>query len=448
MGKVLGEAAVAVTKETRQRRERAARAALTLLGIIPISASAKPPASAPAPLPSTDRWTFDTSFTRYSESERITVIEPQIGVRRDFAGERSLNILVTVDTISGSTPLGTLPATANTAPNTVTNASGRAYNPIIGKVPLSDMTDTRIAIETSWQQPLAPAYTGIFGVTASRESDYLSLGSNVKLSRDFNQKNTTLSFGIAPEFNSASPRGGLPVEYANAGTVSGEHDEKWLLSGVLGLTQVLSRRLFMQLNYGLTHERGYLNDPYKQISVINAGGDPLSAIYEKRPGKRTEQSFYWLTRYNIWAQDVFGLGLRYYTDDWGIRSQTLDFTFRRQSTERFYWEPHVRYYHQSAADFHRLGLLSGQALPAFASADQRLNQFDGVTFGLQFGYRLQNDSLLIVRAEYYTQNGESKPKEAVGAQKAYDLFPTLNASILQVEYQFDPSKLWSKTPRF
>ena len=139
------------------------------------------------------------------------------------------------------------------------------------------------------------------------------------------------------------------------------------------------------------------------------------------------------------------LGLRYYTDDLGIRSvQTIDFRFSRQSSDRFYWGPHVRYYHQSAADFYRLGLLSGQALPEFASADLRLAEFDGDTFGVRFGYTLQDGSLLVVRAEYYIQTGESHPNEAVGAQRSYDLFPTLYATILQVDYHFEPGRLFAK----
>jgi hypothetical protein len=436
---------VAATKKIKLIRQRAMAAAYTLLGIVP---AAQASSTAPIPeAPGVNQWTGDTSLLYYNEAERISVIEPQIGIRRDFSDSRSLNILVTVDSITGATPLGTLPATANTAPNTVTSASGRGTNPIIGKIPLSNMTDTRYALDTSWQQPLGSAYTGEIGVDASKESDYISLGANTKLARDFNQKNTTVSLGIAPEYDISRPNGGLPIAYATQfapGSINGTQDTKLLLSGLAGITQIINRRTLMQFNYGLTYEHGYLTDPYKLLSLVTPQGDPISAIYEKRPVNRTEHSFYWLTKYNILAQDVFGLGLRYYTDDWGIRSQTLDFTYRRQSNEHFYWEPHVRYYHQSAADFFHAGLQNIPPLPEFASADLRLANFDGVTFGIRFGYTLQNGSELVVRAEYYTQTGESHPPSAVGAQQSYDLFPTLYATILQVEYHFEPGKLFTK----
>jgi hypothetical protein len=422
---------VAATKKDLHLRKRAAAAAFTLLGI--------PPAAQAAEKAGVDRWSIDTSFLQYSEAERITVYEPQVGVRRDFGGDRSLSILATVDTISGSSPSGILPPTNNTVAQTTTSPSGRAINPVIGKVPTTSYTDTRVALAGTWQQPVGDAKTGLYGASVSNEKDYLSVGANTSLARDFNEKNTTLLIGIAPEFDVSSPTGGLPVAFSTQtapGSIQGTRDYKWLASGLVGVTQVINRRTLMQWNYTFTYENGYLNDPYKLLSVVNAGGDPQFAVYEQRPRSRMEHSLYWLTKYNIRRNDVFGLGLRYYGDDWGIRSQTLDFTYRWQYHERRYLEPHVRYYHQTKADFFHIGLRNTQLLPTFASADYRLADLDGVTFGVRWGWTLRNGSELILRAEYYTQTGDSHPSEAVGIQRDYDLFPTIYATILQIEYKF------------
>jgi hypothetical protein len=402
-----------------------------------------PPADAPTPAP--DNWAIDTSFFRYSEAERITVLEPQVAVRRNFAENRSLDILVTVDTISGATPLGTLPATAATAPSTVTGPSGRSTNPTVGKIPLSHMTDTRYALDTTWQQPVADNTTGAIGANASKETDYLSVGAHTQLARDFNHKDTTLSLGVSPEYDISKPNGGLPMPFATenaAGAIDGTHSSKWLFSGLAGITQVVNRRMLMQLNYTLTKEHGYLNDPYKLLSLVDTAGNPTSAIYESRPHQRTAHSVYWLTKYNIWGRDIASFGLRLYSDDWGIRSHTLDFTFHRQSSDRVYWEPHVRYYHQTAADFYHVGLANAQPLPAFASPDLRLADFKGVTFGVRWGFTLKNGSLLVLRAEYYTQTGNNYPQEAIGAQRSFDLFPTLYATLLQIDYHFNPATLF------
>jgi hypothetical protein len=421
-------------------------AAATLLGFAPAAQAAKPAAEA-SPTPTTDRWTWDTSFLQYNESERISVSEPQIGVRHDYADDRSLSILATVDTISGATPLGTLPQTANTAPQTVTSPSGKAINPIIGKVPTSEMSDTRIALATTFDRPTGPVTHDIIGGTIAKEHDFLSLGANYTWNRDFNQKNTTLSLGLSPEYDIVSPNGGLPYAYATAqapNEFEGNHKSKYLVGGLIGVTQIVNEKTLMQFNYSPTYENGYLNDPYKLLSIVNNQGDPLSAVHEKRPGSRWQQSFYWLTRYNLTGLDVFSLGLRYFADNWGIHSQTIDFTYRWQYHPRRFVQPHVRYYHQTAADFSRIGLVSGQPLPDFASADYRLSAIDAVTFGLAVGFTMRNESELILRAEYYTETGEQKPNTAIGAQKSFNLFPTLNATILQIEYKFQPSKLWKK----
>ncbi len=399
------------------------------------------------PAPPANRWSWDTSFMRYSETDRIAVNEPQVGVRRDFGDDRNLTILATVDTISGATPLGTLPATVNTTNNTLTSASGKLIGSDVGKVPTTHMSDTRIALNSSYTRPRSSVSHDTFGGYVSKEHDFLSFAGNYTWDRDFHQKNTTLSLGLSPEFDIVSPNGGLPFAYGPyqaAGEFEKTSSSKYLLGGLIGVTQIINKKTLMQFNYSPTYENGYLNDPYKLLSLVNTNGDPVSAIHEKRPGSRFQNSFYWLTRWNMMDQDVFSLGLRYFADNWGIHSQTLDFTYRWQALPRHFFEPHVRYYHQTKADFFHTGLPSLSATPDVASADYRLSAIDGVTIGLRWGWRLLNGSELTVRAEYYTQTGEDRPKDAIGAQRAYDLFPTLNASILQVSYTFEPSKIFGK----
>jgi hypothetical protein len=436
---------VAATNRPSDLRKRATAAVATLLGVVSTGHTAKDKPTEPAP--AADRWLFDTSFMQYGESERISVSEPQVGVRREFSDGRALSILATVDTVSGSTPLGTAPLTQNTATNTVTGPSGRLVSPDVGRVPVSNMSDTRIALSGSYERPLSQVSRNVFGLNAATEHDFLSLGGNGTYHHDFNQKNTTLSLGLAPEFDFVSPNGGLPYAYGtqhSANEFERKTKTKYLVSGLVGLTQVINRKTLMQLNYSPTYENGYLNDPYKLLSLVNAGGDPLSAIHEKRPGSRLGHSLFWLTRYNLRADDVFGLSLRFYGDDWGVGSQTIDFNYRWQVHPRGFLQPHVRYYHQTSADFFRSMLPNGQPLPDHASSDYRLTDIDGVTFGMSVGWTFRNESELILRAEYYTQTGESKPKDAIGVQQDFDLFPTLHASIIQVDYHFEPRRLFSR----
>ena len=234
-------------------------AAALLAGASGAQAKAAPalPVSYPSePVPSVGDWTWDTSFTQYNEADRISVSEPQIGVRRDAGEGRSFSVLATVDTISGATPLGTLPLTPNTAPNTVTGPSGRPVNPEIGKVPTTDMSDTRLALSANYESPIGSESTNAIAGNVAKEHDFLSLGGSYTWNRDFNQKNTTFSLGASPEYDVVTPNGGLPFAYGvqhGASEFEGSRKTKYLVGGLVGLTQILNRRTLMQWNYSPTY---------------------------------------------------------------------------------------------------------------------------------------------------------------------------------------------------
>lgn len=433
---------MAVTEKQTRLRRRLSAAAYSLLGIAPAAAAGER-----KPEPVQSRWIYDASILHYRESDRITVTEPQFAARRESSDERVLSLLLTVDAISGATPIGLLPATPATAVNTVTSPSGHILSSEVGRVPTNHMSDTRVAVDASWQRPLTPVLKSTVGGMVSVERDFLSVGANGALARDFNRKNTTLSLGFSPEFDVSSPEGGVPGAFADPlgpQPTVGRRETKWVLSGMAGITQVIHRRMLMQWNYSPSFESGYLNDPYKRISITNLQGDPLRSVYERRPGSRFTNSLFWLTRWSLWEQQTLGISFRYFWDDWGIRSQTLDFTYRWPFRKTQWIEPHIRYYSQSDADFFTVGLLDGRPLPEAASADYRLGGIRGVTFGLRYGWRLPNASQLIVRAEYYSQAGDSHPSSAVGQQRDYNLSPTLHAGIFQVIYTFDPEPPWTK----
>ena len=96
----------------------------------------------------------------------------------------------------------------------------------------------------------------------------------------------------------------------------------------------------------------------------------------------------------------------------------------------------MRFYTQNKADFYRSFLVQGQALPQFASADPRLGEFDATTFGIKYGKTLSNDREFSVRVEQYSQSGNQHPSEAVGQLKTQNLFPDLNALVVQFGYSF------------
>jgi hypothetical protein len=114
----------------------------------------------------------------------------------------------------------------------------------------------------------------------------------------------------------------------------------------------------------------------------------------------------------------------------------VDLTYRWNFGNGKYLKPHLRYYDQSAADFYRRYLVDGETLPTHASADYRLGDMQTATYGLTHGRIVGDGHELTLRLEYYVQTGESHPADAIGNLRNFDLFPTVDAFILQVGYSF------------
>ncbi len=120
---------------------------------------------------------------------------------------------LTIDVLTGATPSGAVPANSV---QTFTPPSGRdSYTVAPGVTPLDDtFLDTRVALSANWQQALGESMRWSAGFSASQEYDYLHLGINGRLERDFNMRNTTAYIGAAIAQDDIEPVGGAPIPLA------------------------------------------------------------------------------------------------------------------------------------------------------------------------------------------------------------------------------------------
>ena len=394
-------------------------------------------------------WDIDTSFLIYSESNsRVQDLSFNALGRKELREDSFLNLTFALDTLTGASPSGAVPSPV---PQTFTRPSGNAsYTVPANEPPLDDtFQDTRTALSASWEWPVTRLMLLNVGASLSDEYDYTHTGLNAKLARDFNDRNTTLSFGVALASDTVDPVGGSPIplapmlEQGNSANKRGS-ESKDVTDFLLGVTQVLNRKTLVQLNYSLSNSDGYLTDPYKVLSVVDpvtgnlvpgpAGSGLYRYLYESRPDTREKQSLFGLIKRDI-GGNVLEASYRYMTDDWGIDSQTVDVHFRWNFGEGSYLQPHVRFYSQNEADFYHTVLFNGQAVPQFATADYRLGNFDGLTFGVKYGHETKQGEWS-ARVEWYSQTGEPDPSARVGVLNGLDLYPDLNAMIAQVSYSF------------
>jgi hypothetical protein len=395
-------------------------------------------------------WEFDTALLYYGESDsRVQDFSINTLARKEVREEKFLNLRFAIDTLTGASPSGAVPANAV---QTFTTPSGdSSYSTGPGAPPLDpSFLDTRIAISANYQWPLTRLTQFDIGASVSDEYDYTHTGVNMKLARDFNNRNTTMSFGVALANDSVDPVGGAPLGLAPMfdGTGNGNKrggQSKDVIDVLLGVTQVINRHTLVQFNYSLSQSDGYLSDPYKILSVVDAAsGDPTAAPpgagldylyrYENRPGTRDKQGLFGLLKRDI-GGDVFDISYRYMSDDWDIDSHTIDMHYRWNLDSGSYFQPHLRFYSQTAAGFYQTVLFDGAPLPAFATADYRLSEFDAVTIGIKFGKPTSRGELS-GRLEFYQQTGKASPGSQVGSLQSFDLNPELNAIIAQFSYSF------------
>jgi hypothetical protein len=408
-------------------------------------------------------WDIDSAFLYYGESDgRVRDASINVLASKEIREDSLLGLTLAFDSLTGASPSGAAPSTA---PQTFTRPSGDgSYTVGAGEIPLDDsFLDTRTALGATWKWPVSRFMTLEVGTSLSDEYDYTSTGLNARLARDLNNRNTTLSFGVAVASDTVSPVGGAPVPLTpmlpgdgddeGDGGSGGSGWGKVALAGdqskdvvdfLIGVTQVLNRQTIVQFNYSLSQADGYLTDPYKILSVVDpitglpVAGPPGTSLnlylYESRPETREKQSLYALLKRDL-NGDVFDISYRYMTDDWGIDSHTVDFHYRWQFSGGKYVQPHLRFYSQNQADFYQTVLFNGAPVPLFATADYRLAKMDGVTFGIKYGQETQSGEFT-ARFEVYEQTGAASPGSSVGVLSGLDLYPDLSAVIAQFSYKF------------
>lgn len=386
-------------------------------------------------------WDIETAIMYYSEDGRVSALEPIVSMKKEIGDDEFLNLKFTLDSLTGASATGAVPSTQI---QTFSTPSGNStYDVPANETPLDpSFLDTRVQFTLGWDKPLERNLRRNLGFNVSKEYDFTSISGNASWTWDTNLKNTSYTLGGNIELDSIDPVGGAPLPLSSQVVGSpilrdGDSKSKNVIDLLAGVTQIIDRSSLVQFNLSLSLADGYLTDPYKLVSRVDpVTGQPTDQIYENRPDSRQKIGLFSRYKKQFSNRDIFDISYRFMVDDWGIDSNTIDASYRWRLDNGYYIQPGVRLYDQSAADFYRYFLVDGEPIPNTVTADYRLGELTTQTFGVKFGYSDGRNNNWSIRLERYIQSGESHPDVAFGQLVNQDLYPDVEATIIQFSYAF------------
>ena len=228
-------------------------------------------------------------------------------------------------------------------------------------------TENRIEEGAAVRAGVGRATEASVGYTHSAEADWQSHALEVGVSRDLASKNARLSLGYGFTHN-------------RVGRAKDPSFEAMLdVHGAqVGLAQVLDRRMLLTLAYTLSRASGYQGSPYRY--VMTAG---VLAAPETPPEERTRHAITARMLRMLGRATTLDASYRFYVDDWGMTSHTLELAVSRMITDEITVRVRARGYRQGRADFYRERYDEPMR---YMTVDRELSTFWDVMGGVKLGY--------------------------------------------------------------
>jgi hypothetical protein len=220
-----------------------------------------------------------------------------------------------------------------------------------------------------------------FNYTRSEEDDYESDAVGFDLAFNSADGLTTYNGSVSASNDKIEPtQGSTPTSTLK--------DQKDIRSAWVGVTRIVSKRGIMKFGLGYSYRDGFLTDPYK--------------LNDKRPDERKEWTASTGYRHFFIGQNAaLHADYRYFNDDWGISSHTIDVAWHQNLGQRSQLIPFLRYYTQDEADF-----FSNQVdfNARYYADDSRLSAFGSLSAGLRYNYSFTHWRVNLAGERYRSNN--------------------------------------------
>jgi hypothetical protein len=283
----------------------------------------------------------------------------------------------------------------NIDPHTISSASSR---------------DTRIYPSASWSVENEKKRTTVgFNVSASHEFDYLSLGLGASFSKESKDRSREFTLKMQAYLDQVTII--LPIELRKDTISSQQHHINYptsprdSYSASLSLSQIINKRLQVLFLTDITYQQGFLSLPFYRVYFNNN-----TEKTELLPSQRFKLPVGARANYFLGNSIIIRSFYRFYVDDWGITSHTIDLETAIKITPFFSVAPFYRFYTQTAVNYfapYKMHAPTDQ----YYTSDYDLSAFHSNFIGT--GFRIsppkgilgeQNWSMLEIRYGHYMQS--------------------------------------------
>jgi len=336
----------------------------SLNSLAALAAAAAPLAGQAEPVPTEQAISY--RYSQYQESDlpesrtfsdetgRYSIDIHQVGVRRPLAGQWYLTSELQYETMSGASPMQTY---ENSQEQSVVLMSGASID--------ESRYDLKIAPTRYFDDKVDGSLGGLLAISTENDYDSVAIGTEGTL--NLLDKHTTLLGSVTLSYDVLAPTDA----FLSAARRDADGRVKRSFSLYEAVSQIINKDMVLQVGAGFTRLSGYLSDPYK--------------LDDRRPGERSQYLADARLRhyFPVWAGAALHLDYRFYTDSWGVYSNTVETRWAQALNAgrvKFHLTPSLRYYRQTQASFYRI---TPAAEGEYSSSDYRLSSYGAVNAGLE-----------------------------------------------------------------
>ncbi len=265
------------------------------------------------------------NFSGYFDDFDVQVYYPSISITKRVSESTSINARYLVDMITAASIRNGAPSrftktksTNKSVVDAVTAASGRSGSGGSGgfgnENSLPTFDEVRNEFNVGFAQLIGNGILTADGIY-STESDYTSSTLIGNFTQYFAENNTSIQLGVVRSWDKVFPKTVDWKKTKNVTTINAN------------FSQVISKRLILQLLSSYTNNNGLLSDNYQLVPIMIDGADSL--FQPIHPDVRIRRAAAISMKYRLTDKSSMQLGYRYYWDTWNLNANTYSLNYER-----------------------------------------------------------------------------------------------------------------------